>query len=285
MPCFHPVEAWYSADRTAAGKRRLVFSPNGGFGSPIKIPCGKCVGCLEIRAQEWASRITHELQFWEEACFLTLTYTEENLPRGGSLDPLALTGFFKRLRFALRGKRLRYYACGEYGDLLGRPHYHVILFGFDFRGDRKRVAERNGFSVYTSELLESLWKLGKCEIGTVTPGSAMYVARYVAQKGDSRAKGRHREFQRCSMGIGRPWLERYADDLHQDFVVQLSQDRSIKRKVPRYYDKLRDPTYVEGLKAARKARALKHSRDMSPRRLADREEVFKAKIRNAKSRE
>jgi len=284
MPCFRPVEAWYSADRTAAGKRRLVFSPSGGFGSPIKVPCGKCTGCLETRAAEWATRISHELQSWSEACFLTLTYREESLPPGASLDPSHLCLFFKRLRTCLGRRadprRVRYFACGEYGEIGGRPHYHVVLFGFDFRGDRKRVATRNGFDVYTSELLEKLWTFGSCEIGSVTPGSAMYVARYVNAKADgaSRALGRHPEFQRVSQGIGRAWVARYGEDLRGDFVVQLSQTRAIKRKVPRYYDKLRDPAYVEQLKARRKKLAQKSWRDNTPRRLADRGEVHKAKI-------
>lgn len=25
-------------------------------------------------------------------------------------------------------KQLRYYACGEYGERFGRPHYHYIIF-------------------------------------------------------------------------------------------------------------------------------------------------------------
>lgn len=181
---------------------------------------------------------------------------------------------------------MRYFACGEYGEQLGRPHYHVILFGFDFRGDRRRVATRNGFDVYTSDLLEKLWRLGSCEIGSVTPGSAMYVARYVSSKGDgeSRAGGRHPEFQRVSQGLGRAWLERHASDLKHDFVVQLTQTTALRRKVPRYYDKLRDPDYIADLKARRKALARKAWRDNTPRRLADRGEVHKAKLRHFQKR-
>jgi hypothetical protein len=40
--------------------------------------------------------------------------------------------FFKRLRKAYPDVKLRYFACGKYGEQFARPHYHVILFGKSF---------------------------------------------------------------------------------------------------------------------------------------------------------
>ena len=37
--------------------------------------------------------------------------------------------FLKRLRKAYRGK-LRYFVAGEYGEQTARPHYHMILYGW-----------------------------------------------------------------------------------------------------------------------------------------------------------
>jgi hypothetical protein len=28
--------------------------------------------------------------------------------------------------------KVRFFHCGEYGDLTRRPHYHALIFGYDF---------------------------------------------------------------------------------------------------------------------------------------------------------
>lgn len=63
--------------------------------------------------------------------FFTLTYSEEHIPENRSLDKRELQLFFKRLR-KNTGMELRYYACGEYGDLHFRPHYHGIIYGMPY---------------------------------------------------------------------------------------------------------------------------------------------------------
>lgn len=46
----------------------------------VEVPCGKCLACLEQRRGIWTFRILQELKVAETARFVTLTYTEENLP-------------------------------------------------------------------------------------------------------------------------------------------------------------------------------------------------------------
>ena len=123
----------------------------------------------------------HEASLHDENSFLTLTYSDENLPPGGSLHLPDFQNFMKRLRKSIAPKRVRFYHCGEYGDILSRPHYHALLFGYDF-DDRKFFAKRNENSVYTSTELSSLWPHGFSVVGSVTFESAAYVARYVMKK-------------------------------------------------------------------------------------------------------
>ena len=90
--------------------------------------------CRLAYSREWAIRITHEAQLYERNCFLTLTYSDEHLPRYGQLVKADLQKFFKRLRHVTGP--FRYVAAGEYGDRKRRPHFHVAMFGVDFALDR-----------------------------------------------------------------------------------------------------------------------------------------------------
>ena len=103
----------------------------------MTVPCGQCTGCRSEYSRQWALRNMHEASLKPDNCFITLTYDKKNLPQNNSLDKKAFPKFIRSLR--KRNKRdkknqIRYYACGEYGDNFGRPHYHAILFNY-FPGD------------------------------------------------------------------------------------------------------------------------------------------------------
>lgn len=225
----------------------------------------------------------HEAQFYDEASFLTLTYSETNLPQTGSLDVPEYQRFFKRLRRARPGKRLRYFGCGEYGDRTQRPHYHAIVFGEAFRGDRKRWKRgKRGDEIYVSAELDSIWKLGACYIGEVTIDSAGYVARYAIKKvngdrADAHYQGRTPEFMTCSNGLSQRWFDLYSDDLYSgDFAVFKGK----RMRVPRAYDRKLPEDLLEEIKAKRILRAEQNAWNNTPERLAVREEVTRARTTN-----
>lgn len=196
MPCFKPLRAWYGHVNARTGRRGLVFSePKFTLGSDsagdvhygsegstgIRIPCGQCLGCKLERSRQWAMRILHECKSHESNCFLTLTFREESLPLDGSVRVRDLQLFFKRLRKMARVK-LRHYSCAEYGDLRSRPHYHSIVFGFAFLGDRYRFGGSSSAPTYRSDMLERAWPHGNSLIANVTFETAAYVARYCVKK-------------------------------------------------------------------------------------------------------
>ena len=80
----------------------------------------------------------HEASLHERNCFLTLTFDDLHLPASGSVNVRDVQLFLKRFRKALtyRNMKIRFFACGEYGDKNLRPHYHLIIFGYDFADDR-----------------------------------------------------------------------------------------------------------------------------------------------------
>lgn len=144
-------------------------------------PCGQCLFCRINQRREWVSRLLLETACHESNQFITLTYNENNLPtqvipgrpttaalnrhpsiasQPGTLSKTDLQRFFKRLR---KIGAFRYYAVGEYGEKLGRPHYHALLFGSDF----------------TDEELSAAWKHGHVHQGDVTAASITYCVEYL----------------------------------------------------------------------------------------------------------
>lgn len=146
------------------------------------IPCGKCEGCRIDKANEWATRAYLEAQNWPKNCFLTLTYSNECLPKKRTLIKADLQKFWKRLRKNEKAENLRYLACGEYGTKTRRPHYHAAVFNYeptDLKPYKKNIVED---MLYTSETLNKIWGKGYVIVGKLTYESAAYVARYVIKK-------------------------------------------------------------------------------------------------------
>lgn len=148
----------------------------------MAIACGRCRDCRMRRSREWAIRCHHEILYQRRASFLTLTYETDPV----TVKKSELQKFFKRLReHRYRkdlGGKISYFACGEYGTKLSRPHYHVILFGENFEKDRYPWKNNNGAILYRSPTLEEAWPFGFAHIGEATMETAGYVARYIQKK-------------------------------------------------------------------------------------------------------
>lgn len=89
MPCYRPLHGYESTiTNPETGKRSWVskLSKAGSLYAPrLSVPCGRCIGCRLERSRQWAIRCVHEAQLHEETAFITLTYSPENLPPGGTL--------------------------------------------------------------------------------------------------------------------------------------------------------------------------------------------------------
>lgn len=196
------------------------------------VGCGKCTWCRMQRRKEWSIRIAHENDYYKDAHFLTLTYSDENLPDNSygypTLRKKHLQTFYKRLRKKLKVK-IKHYSAGEYGEDYGRPHYHSIIMG------------NPNTTLYGSNWLDDKGKkkLGTIKIGTVTTDSIMYVTKYVSKKiyGEMAEKhyhGREKEFQIQSQGLGFRHLQEHMDEIISNNYVRY---RGKKQAIPRYYQK------------------------------------------------
>lgn len=286
MPCYHPIDGWYSKDVNPSGKRSIVFNMKQGLVDRyIRLPCGRCIGCRLERSRQWAVRCVHEASLYKDNCFLTLTYSPENVPEGGSLYPRHFVLFMKRLRKKF-GSDIRFFQCGEYGELLKRPHHHVCLFNFDFP-DKVLFSMRNKIPLYRSSFLEKLWPYGFSSIGAVTFDSAAYVARYIVKKvngdlAEDHYKGLVPEYITMSRkpGIGANWFKKFSSDVYpSDCVIS----KNFKAKPPRYYDKIFDLTNnfsMSIIKGKRIIRGKQFEEDSTSERLLVREEVQRLKFNN-----
>lgn len=244
------------------------------------MPCGQCIGCRLDRARDWSVRCLHEAKMHEQNSFITLTYSDENIPAGNTLVYRDFQLFMKRLRKTVGP--VRFFMCGEYGEQTERPHYHAILFGYQFPDLQYWGKSPAGYPVYRSAILETLWTHGNSLVGSVSRESAGYVARYCLKKvtgkdADEHYKGREPEFARMSLkpGIGASFFEKHtADILPNDYIVT----DGIKVPVPKYYEKLYKGVDLDDVKYTREQYAQRHASNNTPERLAVRERVQHAKI-------
>jgi len=289
MGCFKPLKAHRLDDGA------ISFSARSGEGDALQLPCGQCIGCRIDRSKMWAVRCMHEASLYEDNAFITLTYSDEHLPENGNLDYTHFQKFMKRLRKRFKRCRIRFYMCGEYGDLNWRPHFHAILFNFNFDDLTVWKKTGSGSVIYRSAALEELWPYGHSSVGDVTLQSAGYVARYVMKKinGD-RAKSHYErlndetgeitvltpEFNRMSLkpGIAQGWFDKFYTDVYPNDAVVLEGGQ--RMRPPKFYDLKYDalePYEFEAVQQARIMRALERSSESTPERLAVKEEVLRSK--------
>lgn len=241
MACFNPINAWrYPAPNSALNFKPQPTPPY----EYLRVPCGKCSGCRADQSLMWSIRAYHEFTQHESSSFVTLTYSDDNLPSDGLISKRHLQLFFKRLRKA-RGK-LRYIACGEYGEQTRRPHYHAIIFGDDYLDFPNSVPISD--SLYTHTELSKIWGLGQVTIAPCSMSTIMYVCGYVNKKindTDTFSLMSRRPY------IGADFLSKFADDLRRTGSVSIEgKEYPIP---PRYLVSL--PEYFEEVIADRKVLA------------------------------
>lgn len=265
----------------------------------LRVPCSRCIGCRLERSRQWAVRCMHEASLYENNCFITLTFNNQSLADlcpDGSLNVRHFQLFMKKLRKRF-GDGIRFFHCGEYGAKFRRPHYHAILFNFDFT-DKYLWKVDNGYKLYRSNDLESLWPFGHSSVGSATFESAAYVARYILKKVTGDAADAHYitdidfDSGECKVlkpeyitmsrrpGIAKGWFDKFYSDVYPSDKVVVRQK---VMKPPRYYDsqfELLYPEEMERIKDMRKANALLLKADSSESRLDVRRRVKEKQILN-----
>lgn len=157
----------------------------------IPFPCGQCLPCRINKRRVWTLRLMLESFLHQDAAFITLTYSEDNLPYDQEYRPTLCKRdfqlFLKRLRKRFGHAEVRYYGCGEYGEKSARPHYHAIIFGLSpavLDPEWLLYGGKSGrdFHRHRSSPLFDLWQYGIVHVGECSRQSIQYVAGYVTKK-------------------------------------------------------------------------------------------------------
>lgn len=191
----------------------------------LSVPCGKCLACLSNKREEWIFRLEQEFKYSKSALFVTLTYNDWHLPGDRSLRKRDVQLYMKRLRKKDGTNKIRYFAVGEYGEISGRPHYHLLLFNC------------------LEEHVRSCWvdskdkAIGIVHVGKVTQASIAYCTKYIIQKPDFDELERLRPFTLMSRayGIGGRYLSEEMVKWHRNTDALYCVQDGFKTRMSRFY--------------------------------------------------
>lgn len=227
----------------------------------IDVSCGKCVGCGYDHSKKWIMRLSAELLTKPpgyRSCFVTLTYNNDNIPfinGQPTLDYTDVQKFIKKIRrFYDYHDELgvypdKYYCVGEYGDQTKRPHYHLIIFGVDFReiwdyylqhdhGKLKKLEDyikkpirrcgKVGCGSYEIKTLSESWDKGYALVGNCTNKSIAYCSGYMVPRKVAKMKMKEYYGDRVpekplpSKGIGREFYEKFKEQIFEQGLFHIN---------------------------------------------------------------
>lgn len=184
--------------------------------------CGKCEACHSRYIQQWIFRLKNELNVTKVGLFVTLTYDYAHVPMYQGKFTLSKRHpqlFMKRLRKALKGRKIKYVLCGEYGSVGSRPHYHAILFN----------VTDDDFNV-----IQAAWGMGSIHVGQITPSSIAYTFKYAVKEDFKHRDYRQiKPFIHMSKGLGEDFA----------FTITYNQQTGIDKNGKQFvrYSKVRTP--------------------------------------------
>lgn len=208
------------------------------------VPCGQCLNCRINQARIWTNRIILEATQWPDTSFVTLTYDDWHLPDPPIVQVPVMQKYLKRFRY-YSGKKIKYYAVGEYGEENKRPHYHIVMFGVHPVADWSSLAMAwkgdDGCLNCAPERLQAL---------ELTPELARYEAGYITKKAKSAnntwlfesqkaiyEKGL-REWSIMSKGIGKEAIKKIKPDaMKWDHEIKTLRTGGKKYPIGRYLKK------------------------------------------------
>lgn len=223
------------------------------------VPCGWCLNCRKDRQNYFIDRAEYEYKTRLTGAFVTFTYDQlhlldECLVKDGFGHPIVekdgryratlrfdhLEHFIDSIRkYVLRHTEIQGVLCqpdfsymyvGEYGDVFGRPHYHVLFFGLDF--------------AFCEKIIFSRWTRGFIDVLPILEGGIKYVTKYMDKQSHGALakeqfdfKGLARPKLRCSRGFGKGLLlDNLKDIVEHDYTYACG--KGLRRPISQYWKML-----------------------------------------------
>lgn len=140
--------------------------------------------------------------------FINLLYSKCNHSNKiNILQKRDLQLFIKRLRKRIKNEKIRYFACGEYGPVHFRPHYHILLF-FDQQQTSESI-EQN---------ISEAWRYGRIDVSLSKGDCSAYTAKYVNSRNNLPEILRNSEvgpFSVHSQHLGEEILRRSQEEIEK----------------------------------------------------------------------
>ncbi|WNK13962.1 MAG: replication initiator protein [Microvirus sp.] len=228
--------------------------------------CGKCIKCLTKRKAAWSFRIAEEARKGFSATFVTLTYEDKYLTMGDhgpTINKQDHFTFIKKLKELEKSKvlelrpyisqeelhrksygikeegKLAYYGISEYGDRLGRPHWHYILIN---------VRDYNNIAL--------AWPYGLIHIDECNMNTIDYVLKYMIKENKNN-ESKAKEVSFMSKGIGLSAMDsEFEKFIQAPDANHIINGRGAKIALPRYYRKKFCSSDVRAAKGAYIAEAI-----------------------------
>lgn len=243
MACYFPRDV--RLKRKNVTKMRIA-NDVGTLFDVVRVPCGKCAGCLHDKQNEWAFRILCESEdYIGRTYFIRLSYSPEFLPLtdDGRMTLVKEHGsrFIKYLRN--HGVECRYFLCGEYGEL-GRPHMHVILFTEKYykRFELFKIVE-DAWSVQEHAFSSKRILIGSTNCRSFKWQDAQYVGKYSVKDIDKCYHGVQSPFhlQSRKPALGDHYFQSHKDEILRSRLFALTDIRGFVHPIPRVFlEKLYD---------------------------------------------
>lgn len=221
MRCSYPQYRWLNGEK-------LIY------------PCGHCNACLKSKQTEKALRGYLESLTHEDNCFLTVTYSDEFLPKSKnglpSLRRRDFDNLIKRIR-AMSDSSVQVLGSGEYSKV-GRPHYHICLFGIssDFFINHTKHWHNSSHGIVLEDYKS--WSSGGCLVAPFDIKTAFYASKYLVKSTKNKEEynqlGIEPEFiyQSRRPALGKKYAILHKNRLLKDGFIRCN---GRKYKLPRYF--------------------------------------------------
>lgn len=191
------------------------------------VACRDCWQCKSVKVDNILGRAMAEQSSAVRTDVVTLTYGPDSEGNEFHQDSTILNGNHPRLAFMLlrkAGYKFRYICAGEYGDLKGRAHWHVIFFWY---GEPPEVES------YLENIHVKWWPHGHTYWDECNERTVRYVCKYVAKSrwGEDGSQTRFSYSKRPALG------HTYLSDLAKMHVDQGIVPKSRIYQFPTCYKK------------------------------------------------